>query len=54
MRFTSAALALLLTVGLAATASAQSSNKISVNVAGLRDDNGVVRCGLYNSAATFR
>lgn len=54
MRFTRAALALLLTMDLAATASAQSSNKIAVNVTGLRDDNGVVRCGLYNSPSTFR
>ncbi|MEF3367694.1 DUF2141 domain-containing protein [Methylocystis sp. 9N] len=54
MRIISAAVGLLLTLGFAATASAQSANKISVNVAGLRDDNGVARCGLYNSAATFR
>ena len=54
MRFTRAALACLLTMGVAATAAAQSANKISVGVVGLRDDEGVVRCGLFNSAATFR
>ncbi len=54
MRFTSAAFAFLLTMDLAATASAQSSNKISVNVVGLRNDDGVVRCGLFNSPSTFR
>ncbi len=54
MRFVNVAFVLLLTTGLTATAAAQSSNKISVNVTGLRDDDGVVRCGLYNSASTFR
>ncbi|TLG75198.1 DUF2141 domain-containing protein [Methylocystis sp. B8] len=54
MHFTKATFVLLLSVGLAATAAAQSANKISVNVVGLRDDDGVVRCGLYNSASTFR
>jgi uncharacterized protein (DUF2141 family) len=54
MRFTNAAVVVLLTMGLAATAVAQASNKISVNVVGLRDDDGVVRCGLYNSVSTFR
>ena len=34
-------------------AEAQQGNTISVPVAGLRDSNGEVRCGLYNSAATF-
>jgi uncharacterized protein (DUF2141 family) len=37
-----------------ATASAQSANTISVPVSGLRNNNGQVRCGLFNSAATFR
>jgi uncharacterized protein (DUF2141 family) len=35
-------------------ATAQSPGKLSVNVSGLRSDNGVVRCGLYASADTFR
>ncbi len=32
---------------------AQQGNTISVPVTGLRNNNGDVRCGLYNSAATF-
>lgn len=35
-------------------AAAQNLGKLSVNVSGLRNDNGVVRCELYASAATFR
>ena len=46
-----AALALSLSIG---GATAQSPGKISVNVSGLRSDTGVVRCGLYASADTFR
>ncbi len=34
-------------------AEAQQANTISVAVSGLRNNNGNVRCGLYNSAATF-
>lgn len=34
-------------------AEAQQNNSISVPVSGLRNNNGDVRCGLYNSAATF-
>jgi uncharacterized protein (DUF2141 family) len=42
-------------LGLAATtAMAQAPGKISVSVSGLHSDNGVVRCGLYASADTFR
>jgi uncharacterized protein (DUF2141 family) len=42
-------------LGLAAsTAMAQAPGRISVSVSGLRSDNGVVRCGLYASADTFR
>ena len=36
-----------------AVAQAQSGNTISVPVSGLHNNNGNVRCGLYNSAATF-
>jgi len=36
-----------------AAAEAQPGNTISVPVSGLRNNNGDVRCGLYNSAATF-
>ena len=36
-----------------AIAQAQSGNSISVPVSGLHNNNGNVRCGLYNSAATF-
>jgi len=47
-------LALGLSVGLiGAAAQAQQGNTISVPVSGLRNNNGDVRCGLYNSAATF-
>jgi uncharacterized protein (DUF2141 family) len=37
----------------ALSAEAQQGNSISVPVSGLRDSKGDVRCGLYNSAATF-
>jgi uncharacterized protein (DUF2141 family) len=36
-----------------AIAEAQPGNTINVVVSGLRNDNGTVRCGLFNSAATF-
>ena len=45
---------LLVGIGAALAATAQSAGKLSVNVSGLRNDNGVVRCGLYASADTFR
>ena len=35
-------------------AHSQANGKITVQVMGLRNDNGVVRCGLYNSADGFR
>lgn len=42
-------------LGLAATAAmAQAPGRISVAVSGLHSDNGVVRCGLYDSADNFR
>jgi len=47
-------LAFLLAAGLGlAAAEAQQGNTISVVVSGLRNNNGDVRCGLFNSAATF-
>jgi len=46
-----ALLPLGLTAGL--SASAQAANQLSVPVAGLRSDNGVVRCGLYAGAEAF-
>lgn len=48
------ALAFSLIAGAATTASAQSAGRLSINVSGVRSDSGVVRCGLYASAAGFR
>ena len=45
---------LVLVPALATGASAQSPGKLSVTVAGVRNDNGSVRCGLYSSAEGFR
>ena len=46
--------AIILAASLAGLAAeAQQGNTISVPVSGLRSNNGDVRCGLYNSAATF-
>src|SRR5215469_8511677 len=45
---------LVLVPALATGASAQSPGKLSVTVAGVRNDNGSVRCGLYSSADGFR
>ena len=54
MRFRKLGLALVFAVGLAGSvAEAQQGNTISVPVTGLRNNIGDVRCGLYNSAATF-
>src|ERR1700754_4151545 len=48
------ALAFGLVAGLVGVAAeAQQGNTINVPVSGLRNNNGNVRCGLYNSAATF-
>jgi len=47
-------LPLALVFGAATAASAQSSGKLNVSVAGVRNDNGSVRCGLYSSAKGFR
>lgn len=54
MRFRS----LMATVALAGSlfgvaAEAQQGNTINVAVSGIRDNNGTIRCGLFNSAATF-
>jgi uncharacterized protein (DUF2141 family) len=49
-----AAIAAVATVGSVSAVSAQGANKVGVTVTGLRSDDGVVRCGLYNSAAGFR
>jgi uncharacterized protein (DUF2141 family) len=43
-----------LAMGVATAASAQAGNQISVPIQGLRNNQGVVRCGLYASAAGFR
>jgi uncharacterized protein (DUF2141 family) len=44
----------MLAAGLVGTAAeAQQGNSITVPVSGLRNNTGDVRCGLYNSAATF-
>ena len=54
MTFTKFGLAFLLAAGFGlAAAEAQQGNTISVVVSGLRNNNGDVRCGLFNSAATF-
>ncbi len=46
--------AIVLAASLAGLAAeAQQGNPISVPVSGLRNNNGNVRCGLFNSAATF-
>jgi uncharacterized protein (DUF2141 family) len=45
---------LALVLALATEASAQSPGKLSVSVAGVRNDSGSVRCGLYSSADGFR
>lgn len=42
-----------LALGAATAAFGQSGNTISVPVSGLRNNNGDVKCGLFNSAATF-
>ena len=46
-------LPLALTAGMAAAENAQAADQISVPVSGLRNANGVVRCGLYAAAEAF-
>jgi uncharacterized protein (DUF2141 family) len=54
MNLSKVALAVGLVAGLVgAVAEAQQGNTINVPISGLRNSNGNVRCGLYNSAATF-
>lgn len=54
MRTAKIGLALACAAGLiAADVAAQQGNTINVVVSDLRNNNGDVRCGLYNSAATF-
>jgi len=47
-------LSMALAIGTATAASAQAGNQISVPIQGLHNNQGVVRCGLYASAAGFR
>ena len=47
-------LAALVAAAAIGTVAAQSANTISVVVDGLRNDKGMVRCGLYNSPVGFR
>lgn len=51
--FIGMAIGIALAAGMPA-AMAQSGGKLTVNVSGLHSDSGVVRCGLYGSADTFR
>jgi len=54
MGFRKVALAFGIVAGLAGVAAeAQQGNTISVPVSGLRNNDGQVRCGLFNSAAAF-
>jgi len=52
--FISLAFAIALVLGAVPLARSQANGKITVNVMGLRNDNGVVRCGLCNSSNGFR
>lgn len=46
--------AIVIAAGFAATAAqAQQGNTINVVVSGIKDSTGSIRCGLFNSAATF-
>lgn len=53
MRLVKLGLVTALALGAASAAYGQASNTISIAVSGLRNNNGDVRCGLFNSAATF-
>src|SRR5262245_7453814 len=50
----SALAAAVAAIGSVSAAHAQGGSRVGVTVTGLRSDDGVVRCGLYNSAAGFR
>jgi uncharacterized protein (DUF2141 family) len=54
MRIVGFAMSIAATLTVATGASAQSANKLSATIEGLRNDQGVVRCGLYVSATGFR
>ena len=54
MRLKTIGLAIAATIGVAVAAYAQAGNTISAPIEGLRNDKGEVRCGLFNSADTFR
>jgi uncharacterized protein (DUF2141 family) len=54
MRTSTLLLPLALALAFMSAASAQSPGRLSVTVAGVRNDNGAVRCGLYASADGFR
>ncbi len=45
---------MMFAAGAAGDAAAQGANRISVEVVGLRNDQGMVHCGLYASADDFR
>lgn len=47
------AVALAMVAGSAAMVMAQASSSINLTVTGLRNANGTVRCGLYNTAGAF-
>lgn len=54
MRTSSLLLPIVLALAFSSAAHAQSPGRLSVTVAGVRNDNGAVRCGLYASADGFR
>jgi uncharacterized protein (DUF2141 family) len=54
MRVVGFAMSIAIAVSTVTAAGAQSANKISATIGGLRNDAGVVRCGLYASADGFR
>jgi uncharacterized protein (DUF2141 family) len=54
MRSRVLAAAIVIAAGFAAVAAqAQQGNTINVVVSGIKDSNGSIRCGLFNSASTF-
>lgn len=54
MRNSSICIALVFGFAAATVALAQSPGRVTVTVLGLHSNDGVVRCGLYDSAAAFR
>jgi uncharacterized protein (DUF2141 family) len=53
MRLRILAAAIAIAAGSAVAAEAQQGNMINVAVSGIKDSNGSIRCGLFNSASTF-